>query len=607
MKAIIFNSGLGKRMGEFTKTHHKSMAILKNGETILERQIRILGKNGINEFVITTGPFKEQLENVCKKFPNYKFHFVENKLYDKTNYIYSMYLARNYFDDDFLMLHGDLVFDEELVKSVIEDKRDSICLINEEKKLPEKDFKGRIINNKLKEVSINIFDDDCFAFQPFYKLSKNILLSWSKAVEQFVSSGNVGVYAENALNTILDSIEISVKSYKNNYIDEIDNLEDYSRVVKEIDEFEKSPNYENKQIIIDNYKNLNKIKDLEKSKDILIVCDKFLKDSFIIDYLKTYNLNLHFFTDFNPNPRYEEVLKGLEIFKDNKCTFIIAIGGGSAIDVSKTIRAFSNLNEQTNYLEQEISNSNIPLLAIPTTAGTGSESTHFAVIYFNNKKYSVEHDSILPNYVLLEPKFLESLPLYQKKSTMLDALCQGIESFWSVNSNDKSKEYSRNAIKLILKNYKEYINENKEVYRDILMASNFSGRAINISKTTAAHALSYKITSLYGISHGHAVATCLPYIWEYMIYNMDKVIDKRGKDYLEDIFSELDKMFNCESHIETINKLIGIYDEIGIKYTNVVNENDINLLTDSVNIQRLNNNPVCLNKNTIEKIYRKMI
>ncbi|MBR6690027.1 MAG: NTP transferase domain-containing protein [Bacilli bacterium] len=238
MKAIIFNSGLGKRMGDFTNTHHKSMAVLNNGETIFERQIRILGENGINEFIVTTGPFKEQIESVSKKFPEYKFTFVENPIYDKTNYIYSMFLASEHLNDDFLLLHGDLVFDTGLVKDMLEDDRKSLCLINEEKALPEKDFKGRIEDGKLREVSINIFDADCFAFQPLYKLCKKDLLSWVKQVANFVKEGTTGVYAENALNTILKDMNIYAKSYSNNYIDEIDNLDDYARVTREIEEFD---------------------------------------------------------------------------------------------------------------------------------------------------------------------------------------------------------------------------------------------------------------------------------------------------------------------------------------------------------------------------------
>ncbi len=360
------------------------------------------------------------------------------------------------------------------------------------------------------------------------------------------------------------------------------------------------------QEIIDNYKKLTKVNDIS-NKDILLVCGKALSNSFIYKYLNECNSNIHTFSDFSPNPKYEEMLEGIKILKKYNCKIIIAIGGGSAIDAAKTIKAFSNMDSSKNYLEQKIVNNNIKLIAIPTTAGTGSESTHFAVIYYNNKKYSVADKTLLPDYVLLEPKLLETLPLYQKKSTMLDALCQGIESYWSVNSNDESKKYAKQAIKLILENYKRYINEDKSVYEKILKAANYSGRAINISKTTAPHAMSYKITSLYNISHGHAVAICLPYVWEYMINNLELITDVRGKEYLENIFCDLDNMFETNSHIETIEKLKNIYSEIGIKYTNIVKEKDLKELVFSANVERLNNNPIKLSKDTIKKIYRKLL
>lgn len=359
------------------------------------------------------------------------------------------------------------------------------------------------------------------------------------------------------------------------------------------------------QKFIVNYDELKSI--LEKNKKILIVCDSFLLNSFIFEELKKMNINISIFTNFKSNPKYEDVLEGIKEFKNNNCDLIMGIGGGSAIDVAKTIKAFVTLSDADNYLKQQILDNNIPLIAVPSTAGTGSESTHFAVIYYEGKKYSIDDNSILPKYVLLEPKFLESLPLYQKKSTLLDALCQAIESYWSVNSNDESKEYARQAIRIILDNYMEYINENKEVYQKIMEASNYSGRAINISKTTAAHAMSYKITSLYGISHGHAVAICLPHIWEYMINNMDKVVDYRGKCYLEEVFNDLDSMFCCNNHKDTLIKLKEILNDINLQYLNVVNETNIEELVSSVNENRLKNNPVFLDTKTIEKIYKKLV
>lgn len=234
MKAIIFNSGLGHRMGDETKTHHKSMTLLKNGETIFHRQLRLLIAEGVKDFIITTGPFEEQLKAEAARFPEATFTFVRNEIYDKTNYIYSMYLARDYIDDDILFLHGDLVFNRKLVHDVIHSPERSTATVNFQKALPEKDFKGRVIDGKVVEVSIKIFDENCFAFQPFYKLEKAAASAWVGKVVEFIHKGEDKCYAENALNEIFPALNVRAFSYENDYIDEIDNMDDYARVTEEI-------------------------------------------------------------------------------------------------------------------------------------------------------------------------------------------------------------------------------------------------------------------------------------------------------------------------------------------------------------------------------------
>ena len=164
MKALIFNSGIGHRLGKLTENNPKCMLKLYNGESIFERQIRLLSSCGIKEIIVTTGPFADQLYEVAKHFPEVKFEFVSNPDYKNTNYIVSMDEANEFLDDDILMLHGDLVFNRNLLIKLINDSHDSACLFNETMALPEKDFKGRIVDGLLKEVSIDIFDDNCFTY-----------------------------------------------------------------------------------------------------------------------------------------------------------------------------------------------------------------------------------------------------------------------------------------------------------------------------------------------------------------------------------------------------------------------------------------------------------
>ena len=234
MKAVIFNSGLGNRMGEFTKNNHKSMARLLDGETVFHRQIRLLSLEGVKDFIVTTGPFEEQLKGEAADFPELNFTFVRNDIYDKTNYIYSMFLAREHMNDDLLFLHGDLVFNRKLAHDMINCEDKNAATVNFKKELPEKDFKGRVKDGKVIEVSIHIFDEDCFAFQPFYKMEKATASAWIGKVVEFIHKGEDKCYAENALNEIFPALNVRAFDYENYFIDEIDNLEDYARVTAQI-------------------------------------------------------------------------------------------------------------------------------------------------------------------------------------------------------------------------------------------------------------------------------------------------------------------------------------------------------------------------------------
>ena len=603
MKALIFNSGIGKRMGELTKHSPKCMVKLKNGETIFERQLRLLNDVGIKDVVITTGPYEEQLKEVASKkaYQNMHFTFVHNDKYDQTNYIYSFYLAKEFLDDDFLMLHGDLVFNKKLLLAIINDPHQSTCLINKKIPLPEKDFKGRIVDNKLKEVSIHIFDDNCYTFQPLYKLTKNDLKVWMDKVEEFVLADNVNVYAENALNEVSDKLDIFPISYEKYYINEIDNVDDYEKVSSEI----RSLDFK-EQEIIKNINNLPVILNKYNLHNPLVVVSKFLRTK-IEKLLHSHNINYALFDNFDANPKYEEVENALKFFKDNNCDSVVSLGGGSAIDVAKCVKLFSAMDENKNYLTQEHKYINLKHIAIPTTAGTGSESTHFAVIYFEGKKQSVHDDIILPDIAILDYHLLLSLPLYQKKSTLLDALCQAIESIWSVNSTLQSKTYAKKAIKLILENEDGYLNGDVKSSKKMIEASNLAGKAINITKTTAAHAMSYKLTSIYGLAHGHAVALALPKTWNYLVSNYKNTFDARGKKYLRSSLDLINKSFICQNDQESITKFISLLHKYDFIKPLEYNENGLNEIVDAINVERLKNFPVSISKETLKQMYLEIL
>ncbi len=349
------------------------------------------------------------------------------------------------------------------------------------------------------------------------------------------------------------------------------------------------------------------------SKKILMVCDGS------IGYQKEFNNHLDkvsqsgiqviSFSDFQPNPLYENVLAGVKVFREEKCDTIIAVGGGSAMDVAKCIKLYSNLpgdGGDGSWLDAEYEPNDIPFLAMPTTAGTGSEATRYAVVYYAGKKQSVTADSFIPNAVLMDPDTLLTLPLYQKKATMCDALCHAIESFWSVNSTDESKRYSQEAIELIIANMDGYLANTKEGRSNMLLAANIAGKAINITQTTAGHAMCYKITGLFKASHGHAAMLCDRVLYSWMVQNTDKCIDPRGEQYLKKVLCDIACSMGCDSAEKGTKKLEEIFKKLDLAVPSATEE-EFEELKSSVNPVRLKNHPIAIDVETIDWLYHKIL
>lgn len=348
------------------------------------------------------------------------------------------------------------------------------------------------------------------------------------------------------------------------------------------------------QIILKNNDKYEYLKKLIENKKAFVVCSQREKERFLVNFD-----NSVYFHSFTPNPKYEEVLEGIKGFRQNKCQIIIAIGGGSAIDVAKCIKLYNELNLEENLLQQEIVPNNIQLIAIPTTAGSGSEVTRYAVIYKDGKKQSITHDSCLPQYVLYDGELLNTLPVYQRKSTVLDAISHSIESIWSVGSNIESIEYANNCIEICNKHMYDYIDGDNEYNDEMFEASMYAGKAINITKTTAGHALCYKLTTLYNIAHGHAAALVNSELYPYMLENVkdEKIINKFkiiSKKY------GYDNVYDSKDFLKEIISKFDLYD-VRIK------PDDLDFLVKSVNIERLNNNPLKLEEKDIKEIYKRII
>lgn len=298
------------------------------------------------------------------------------------------------------------------------------------------------------------------------------------------------------------------------------------------------------------------------------------------------NMEIRDFYEFSTNPKKENVDKGVELILQYQPDAILAIGGGSVIDMAKLCRYYSNRKQ-------------IPLIAIPTTAGTGAEVTRFAVCYKDGVKLSIEDDAIQANYAVLIPELTMRNGKYLTACTGFDALAQAIEAYWNIYAGDGSDVYALKAIELLFPTLPA-LEGDLEWRSKMLLGAYYAGMAINITHTTAPHALSYVLTSKYKYPHGHAVALTFPYFFEknvhcaegeyadadYAEYNakMHKLLNILGWKWEDDLFTKM------KDYVETIG--LGYEKEKSF---------EPEVVEMGVNLQRAQNNPVQLNELIIKE------
>lgn len=241
MKALILNSGLGNRMGEHTSCKPKCMIQINETETILSRQLNLLVQAGISDVVITTGYYDEILVEYCQKLNlPLNYVFVKNKEYATTNYIYSIYCAREYLNDsEVILVHGDLVYESSVFEDIVSSKK-SCMAVSSLLELPEKDFKAVVENGIIKAVGIEFFNC-ALAAQPLYKLMEYDWSIWLNNIISFCESNDESkrkCYAELALNEVVDKIQLLIYDFTNKLCAEVDKVEDLNIVKNKLKEIE---------------------------------------------------------------------------------------------------------------------------------------------------------------------------------------------------------------------------------------------------------------------------------------------------------------------------------------------------------------------------------
>jgi len=340
-------------------------------------------------------------------------------------------------------------------------------------------------------------------------------------------------------------------------------------------------------------------KNLKDKRILLVRGNKSFTNSGAEAWLSPY-LNVETteqFFGFYKNPDLKDLRQGIRLFRDSKPDFVIAVGGGSVIDMAKLIRFFGSIdtspddwldgNTETTDLELDI-----PLFTVPTTSGAGAEATHFAVLYRDNIKHSVAHPALKSTEVLLKPELTMSMNAFQTAVSGLDAFFQGVESWWSRNATTESRAYSEEAMKLVLSNLPKSVHNADFTSRKAMQnAAYLAGKAINIAKTTSCHAFSYILTTGFGLPHGQAVAVTFPFILDYNLREMKSDDAEKLKALLG--LGESSAIAFAESFIESLN----------VEYKIDVSAAKLNkLFQNNVNTERLKNNPVEMDQSVFMEI-----
>ncbi|MBC7827328.1 MAG: phosphonoacetaldehyde reductase [Chitinophagaceae bacterium] len=301
---------------------------------------------------------------------------------------------------------------------------------------------------------------------------------------------------------------------------------------------------------------------------------------------------------------FEEIDEAYAFYSKETVDCILAIGGGSVMDLAKGLI----------YRDDQNGKSGKPLLiAVPTTSGSGSEATCIAVVYENKKKQSLENNKLLPDIAVLDPQFSFSLPPRQTAISGIDAFSQAIESFWSIHATAHSISLAKQAITTLIEYLPQAVHAPKlEIREKVLWASHLSGQAINMTRTTGPHALSYFLSAHYKIPHGQAVGLFLPVFFLYnSSVNETNCNHPDGSAAVVQSMQKLNEILQVQDSKEAMEYIRSFMMSLGLavdfKSLGIQKSMILDQLIKEVNQQRFKNNPVLFNREVLVDLFQQYL
>lgn len=362
-------------------------------------------------------------------------------------------------------------------------------------------------------------------------------------------------------------------------------------------------------------KEVKNIIDKQGFKNALIVTDPGISKTGLTDKLIKHvkHINYDIYNECQPNPTVKNCNDALEKLKAINADVVIAVGGGSSIDVAKAVALLATNGGKIESYEgiDTFENDLLPLIAIPTTAGTASEVTSFTVITDEEREYkfTIGGVKISPKWAVVDPVLTLTLPPSVTAATGLDALVHAIESYTSKMANPITKALAREAIRKISRNLRQAVyNGDTLKYRDeMLMGSLLAGLAFNNTRLGNCHALSHPISAIYGVPHGVANAVLIPHVMEFNMKAVPELFADIALDMGENL-EGLTMMEKAQKAVDAVRRLakdVGIpetFESFGIDEQNIKKMTEDALLSGNIKV-----NPRITTYDDVVELYKKAI
>jgi alcohol dehydrogenase class IV len=358
-----------------------------------------------------------------------------------------------------------------------------------------------------------------------------------------------------------------------------------------------------------------KAKEFGKRK-VLIITDKGVVGAGLLEKVLTpleqAGVQAHIFDQIEPNPRDYTVIKAFEFAKKKECELIIGLGGGSPIDSAKAVGVLmTNPEPLQDYLRgTAVKNPPPPLIAIPTTSGTGSEVTQFSVVTDTERSFKAGMGSplLIPKVAIVDPSLMESMPSSLAAATGMDALTHAVEAFVSMNSQPFSDALALHSIRLIGAFLRPSVanGSDQEARSQMAMASTLAGVAFSNAGVGLVHAMAHPLGGRFDVPHGVANAILLPYV---MRFNLIARLEKFAQ-VAQALGEKVGGLSAVDTGKKAVEAIIQLCADIGIparlSEVNVKAEGLPQAAADAMNMKRaMGCNPRSVKQEEVEKLYRE--